>query len=52
MGDTKYEHTQNVTMQRILQACLAIQSVHEDMRQQEALDASEAGIGGLTPAQV
>eukprot|EP00775_Hariotina_reticulata_P014827 gene14827-15010_t len=52
MGDTKYEHTQNVTMQRILQACLVLQSVHEDMQQQQDLDASEAGVGGLTPAQI
>jgi hypothetical protein len=31
MGDQKFEHTQNVTLQRILQACINLQSIHQDM---------------------
>jgi hypothetical protein len=31
MGEQKYEHTQNITLQRILQAVINIQSIHQDM---------------------
>jgi hypothetical protein len=31
MGDQKYEHTQNITLQRILQAVINLQSIHQDM---------------------
>ena len=35
MGDSKYEHTQNVTLQRILNACLAMQSSQATLQAQQ-----------------
>jgi len=40
MGDQKYEHTQNITLQRILQAVINLQSTHQDM---DAADAQQVG---------
>jgi hypothetical protein len=31
MGEQKYEHTQNITLQRILQSIINLQSIHQDM---------------------
>ncbi len=54
MGDTKYEHTQNITLQRILQACLSLQSIQQDMANNQQQQQIAAGAGGsnLTPAQL
>ncbi|KAF6245033.1 hypothetical protein COO60DRAFT_1650460 [Scenedesmus sp. NREL 46B-D3] len=52
MNGAKYEHTQNISMQRILQACLTLQSIQQDMQQQAAAAGSGAGVAALTPAQV
>lgn len=38
MGDQKYEHTQNITLQRILQAVINLQSIYQDM---DAADAQQ-----------
>jgi hypothetical protein len=43
MGDQKYEHTQNITLQRILQAVINLQSIHQDMA---AADAQQVGWEG------
>jgi hypothetical protein len=40
MGDQKFEHTQNITLQRILQAVINLQSIHQDM---DAADAQQVG---------
>ncbi|KAF8073189.1 rpa1 [Scenedesmus sp. PABB004] len=45
MGETKYEHTQNVTMQRILQHTIALGSIQQDM----ANAAAAAGGAGGAP---
>lgn len=41
MGDQKYEHTQNITLQRILQAVINLQSIHQDMA---AVDAQQVTV--------
>eukprot|EP00878_Enallax_costatus_P014414 GHUV01015074.1.p1 GENE.GHUV01015074.1~~GHUV01015074.1.p1 ORF type:complete len:939 (+),score=340.24 GHUV01015074.1:365-2818(+) len=52
MGDSKFEHTQNVTMQRIINACLTLNSIQEDeIKQRETQDAEAAAAAGLTEAQ-
>lgn len=38
MGDQKFEHTQNITLQRILQAVINLQSIHQDL---DAVDAQQ-----------
>lgn len=40
MGEQKYEHTQNITLQRILQAVINLQSIHQDM---DAAQAQQVG---------
>ena len=40
MGEQKYEHTQNITLQRILQAVVNLQSIHQDM---DAADTQQVG---------
>jgi hypothetical protein len=52
MGEAKYEHTQNVTMQRILQACLTLQSVREDMAAAAAAAAASSDPGAGSSAQL
>jgi hypothetical protein len=43
MGDQKYEHTQNITLQRILQGVMNLQSIHQDM---DAVDAQQVCCAG------
>jgi hypothetical protein len=43
MGDQKYEHTQNITLQRILQNVINLQSIHQDM---DAVDAQQVRSAG------
>ena len=45
MGEQKYEHTQNITLQRILQAVINLQSIHQDM---DAAQAQQVGQGWLS----
>lgn len=41
MGEQKYEHTQNITLQRILQSIINLQSIHQDM---DAAQAQQVGV--------
>eukprot|EP00879_Flechtneria_rotunda_P027392 GHRR01029340.1.p1 GENE.GHRR01029340.1~~GHRR01029340.1.p1 ORF type:complete len:728 (+),score=248.94 GHRR01029340.1:30-2186(+) len=54
MGDSSFEHTQNITMQRILQTCISLQSIQQDMasQQQQPESLAAAAAAALTPAQL
>jgi hypothetical protein len=42
MGEQKYEHTQNITLQRILQSIINLQSIHQDMDATQAQQVGES----------
>jgi putative N-acetylmannosamine-6-phosphate epimerase len=52
MGDQKFEHTQNITLQRILQTCITLRSLEDDMEAQAAQAAVQGGAAGLDAAAV